>query len=53
MPFLDDVIIGGIVFSMLCSFVSFLRSARTEKSGYERWLDEIRPQNIVKSRSTF
>ena len=53
MPFIVYLALGGVCFSMLVSLCLVLRYAAGEKSDYEKWIEEIRPQNVVKSRRTF
>ena len=53
MAFLVYLALGAVVFSLLVSLCLFARHSVRGKSDYEKWIDEIRPQNIVNSRRTF
>lgn len=53
MPFLVSVAIGCIVFSLLYSLGCFLSDLRGKKTDYDRWMEEVQANNIVKSSRSF
>ena len=53
MPFIVYLALGGVCFSMLVSLCLVLRHSTREKSAYEKWIEDIRKENVVKSRRTF
>ncbi len=53
MPFLVSVALGCTVFSLLYSIYCFLRYLRREKTEYDRWMEEVQANNIVKSSRPF
>ena len=53
MDFLLSLALGAVVFSLLVSLCLFARHSRRDPTDYEKWVDEMRSQNIVNSRRTF
>lgn len=51
MPFLFEVALGGVAFSLLSSLATAARDAQRTKSPYDRWLAEIQKTSIVKDQS--
>ena len=50
MPFLVEVALGGVAFSLLASIAKVARDAQETKSPYQKWLAEVRKSNIVSDR---
>lgn len=50
MPFLLEVALGGVVFSLLSSLALVAREARRPKTPYQKWLAEIEKINVVRNR---
>ena len=48
-----NLVLGAMVFSLLVSLCLFARHSIREKSDYEKWVDEMRPKNVINSRRTF
>jgi hypothetical protein len=53
MPVILYITLGGVALSLFLSLFLIGRRSTCGKSDYERWIEEIRPQNVVKSRRTF
>lgn len=53
MPFLVELAIGCTVFSVLYSLYCFVRFSRREKSDYDRWMEDVQRENIVKPNRDF
>ena len=50
MPFLLEVAIGGVAFSLLSSLAVVAREAQRSKTPYKKWLAEIEKINVVRYR---
>ena len=48
MPFLLEVALGGVAFSLLASLAKVAGDSQKPKSPYNRWLAEIQKTSIVK-----
>ena len=51
MPFLLEVALGGVAFSLLASLAKVAGDSQKPKTPYDRWLAEVKETTIVKDRS--
>ena len=51
MPFLAEVALGGIAFSLLSSLAITAREAQKPKTPYQEWLAQIKKINVVRDRA--
>lgn len=51
MPFMFEVVLGGVAFSFLSSLAIAARGAQKPQTPYQKWLAEIDKSNVVKRRA--